>query len=95
MENQFESLVEKSIELGALEAKLVDTDQIYFDPRSFLKCRFGCNRWGKYWTCPPNMDISPERFMEAYQKYLEAVKNYWIIRAEMQRSLGGRLPAHV
>jgi len=32
---------------------------------------------------------------EAYQKYLEAVKNYWIIRAEMQRSLGGRFPAQV
>jgi cobalt-zinc-cadmium efflux system outer membrane protein len=29
---------------------------------------------------------------EAYQKYLEALRDYWIIRADMQRSLGGRLP---
>jgi cobalt-zinc-cadmium efflux system outer membrane protein len=29
---------------------------------------------------------------EAYQKYIEAVRDYWIIRADMQRSLGGRLP---
>jgi cobalt-zinc-cadmium efflux system outer membrane protein len=29
---------------------------------------------------------------EAHQKYYEALRDYWIIRAEMQRSLGGRLP---
>ena len=32
---------------------------------------------------------------EAYQKYLEALRDYWVIRAEMQRSLGGRLPTHM
>ena len=32
---------------------------------------------------------------EAYQKYLEAIRDYWIIRADMQRSLGGRLPDHL
>jgi cobalt-zinc-cadmium efflux system outer membrane protein len=29
---------------------------------------------------------------EAYQKYLEALRDYWMIRADLQRSLGGRLP---
>jgi cobalt-zinc-cadmium efflux system outer membrane protein len=29
---------------------------------------------------------------EAYQKYLEALRDYWIIRAVIQRALGGRLP---
>ena len=46
---------------------------VVFDPRSFLKCRFGCNRWGHYWTCPPHLDISPEQFMEAYDRYTHAV----------------------
>jgi cobalt-zinc-cadmium efflux system outer membrane protein len=32
---------------------------------------------------------------ESYQKYLEAIKDYWIIRADIQRSLGGRLPDHM
>ena len=32
---------------------------------------------------------------EAYQKYIEAIRDYWIIRADMQRSLGGRLPSHM
>ncbi len=28
----------------------------------------------------------------AHQKYLEAIRDYWIIRSDMQRALGGRLP---
>jgi cobalt-zinc-cadmium efflux system outer membrane protein len=39
--------------------------------------------------------MAKQQELEAYQKYLEAVKNYWIIRADMQRSLGGRLPTHL
>ena len=63
-----ESLVQKAVELGALEAKLMDTEQIVFDPRSFLKCRFGCNRWGKFWTCPPHLSISADEFMAAFSQ---------------------------
>jgi len=73
LKKNLDGLVEKSLELGAAEAKLVDTSQIYFDPRSFLKCRFGCARWGKFWTCPPHLDITPDRFMAAYEKYRKAV----------------------
>ncbi len=47
MEKKFDNLVDKAIELGASEAKMVETQQIVFDPRSYLKCRFGCNRWGQ------------------------------------------------
>jgi predicted metal-binding protein len=73
MEKSFDGLVAKAIELGASEAKLVDTQQIVFDPRSHLKCRFGCNRWGKYWTCPPHLEITPERFMDAFSQYGTAI----------------------
>ena len=69
----FASLVDKALELGASTAKLIDIDQIVFDPRSALKCRFGCNRWGKYWTCPPHLSISQEGFMEALKNYHQAL----------------------
>ena len=39
--------------------------------------------------------IAKQQEFEAYQKYLEAIRDYWIIRADMQRSLGGRLPVHM
>ena len=37
--------------------------------------------------------MAKQQEFEAYQKYLEAVRDYWIIRSDMQRSLGGRLPS--
>lgn len=73
MEDKYQAIADKALELGAAEAKLMDADKVVFDPRSHLKCRFGCNRWGQYWTCPPNMDISYEHFMEAYSRYSRAL----------------------
>ena len=73
MTDKFQALLEKAIVLGALDAKLTETDRIVFDPRSHFKCRFGCNRWGKYWTCPPHVALSPEMFMEAFKKYKKAL----------------------
>ncbi len=73
METPFEDLVKKAIELGASEAKVIDTDAIIFDSRSFLKCRFGCNRWGRYWTCPPYLNLSPEKFQDAFNQYSKAI----------------------
>jgi cobalt-zinc-cadmium efflux system outer membrane protein len=39
--------------------------------------------------------MAKQQEFEAYQKYLEAMRDYWIIRADMQRSLGGRLPGQM
>jgi predicted metal-binding protein len=73
MKKQLQYLVDKSLELGALEAKIINANAVVFDPRSFLKCRFGCKRWGQYWTCPPHLDISPEKFREAFASYKKAI----------------------
>jgi predicted metal-binding protein len=83
----FESLADKALELGAADAKLISTDQIVFDSRSFLKCRFGCNRWGKYWTCPPHLSISPDDFMLAFQNYEKALI-YWTPDPETGQKVG-------
>jgi predicted metal-binding protein len=73
MRKKYEALVDRSVEFGALEARLVPTNEIIFDDRSFLKCRFGCNRWGKYSTCPPNLSLTPESFMDAFEKYDQSI----------------------
>ena len=73
MENYLQGLVEKAIEFGAVEAKIIESEAIVFDIRSFLKCRFGCNRWGRYWTCPPYLDIAPEKFQDAFNQYSKAI----------------------
>jgi predicted metal-binding protein len=69
----YQALIERSLALGAQGAKLISTSQIVFDPRSHLKCRFGCGRWGKLWTCPPNLNVSLETFMQAFQRYKTAM----------------------
>jgi outer membrane protein TolC len=33
--------------------------------------------------------LAKQNELEAYQKYLEAIRDYWIFRADLQRSLGG------
>ncbi len=73
MEKRYRELIDRSVELGAIEAKLMDTGRIIFDPRSHLKCRFGCNRWGRFWTCPPHMSLSQEEFMDAFSKYNKCI----------------------
>lgn len=70
---KFEDLVQTAIELGASEAKLIPTSALVYDPRSVLKCRFGCGRWGKYWTCQPHVGISTEQFREMVDKYATAI----------------------
>ncbi len=68
-----ESMVKKALELGATDARLIDANQIVFDPRAYFKCRFGCNRWGKFWTCPPHLALSADEFMQAFARYGKAL----------------------
>jgi cobalt-zinc-cadmium efflux system outer membrane protein len=39
--------------------------------------------------------MAKQQEFEAYRKYVETLRDYWIVRADMQRSLGGRLPSHM
>lgn len=39
-------------ELGAADAVLFEAPQICWDPRTLLKCMYGCADWGKAHTCP-------------------------------------------
>jgi predicted metal-binding protein len=70
---QLDVLVNKALELGATDAKLLDSKAIIYDKRSFLKCRFGCNRWGKFWTCQPNIGLTIEEFQEMVKNYSQAL----------------------
>ncbi|MBI5250774.1 MAG: DUF2284 domain-containing protein, partial [Desulfomonile tiedjei] len=68
-----EKLADEAKELGATDAKLIEARSIVVDSRSFLKCRFGCGRWGKYWTCQPNIGMSVAQFQETLEKYRTAL----------------------
>ena len=48
----FEKYTSLALELGAVDAVEFTTDQIVFDPRTLLKCMYGCSDWGRNHTCP-------------------------------------------
>jgi predicted metal-binding protein len=73
LDRSFDDLIEEALRLGASDAKLMLSKDIVFDPRSLLKCRFGCNRWGKYWTCQPNIRLTSDQFREALERYSTAI----------------------
>ncbi len=39
--------------------------------------------------------IAKQKEFDDYQKYIEAVRDYWIIRADITKAAGGRLPAEI
>lgn len=41
-----------ALEMGAADAVAFTPDDIAFEPRTILKCMFGCADWGKGPTCP-------------------------------------------
>ncbi|MBI4833737.1 MAG: DUF2284 domain-containing protein [Planctomycetes bacterium] len=47
--NRYAALARKE---GALHAVLINARDVVLDPRTILKCRFGCTGWGNNWTCP-------------------------------------------
>lgn len=49
-------LVESALGLGADQAVIFSLDDIRFDPRTLLKCLFGCR--GGYHYCPTSRDVS-------------------------------------
>lgn len=41
-----------AVELGAADAVAFTPDDVVFEPRTILKCMYGCSDWGKGPTCP-------------------------------------------
>ena len=65
-----EEYIKKAKQMGALNAMVIDTSDIIIDPRTFLKCMFGCESWNKNWTCPsaPNA-LKPWEFERILKRY--------------------------
>ena len=65
-----EKYIRKAIEMGADHAVFFRTGDIEFDPRTLLKCMFGCNTWGKGHTCPSRPgSLKPWEYEQIFRKY--------------------------
>jgi len=65
-----ENISARALELGADDALIFRMDQIVFDPRTLLKCMYGCEDWGKGHTCPSAPgSLKPWEYERLLQRY--------------------------
>jgi predicted metal-binding protein len=63
-----EQIRKKALELGAAQAKLIPAKEIVVENRVVLKCRLGCDEYGRKLTCPP-YTIAVEEFRKMLSEY--------------------------
>jgi len=68
----YEFLVELAEELGAVEIKLIGSDQIVVEERVVLKCKSGCHMYGTKFVCPP-FTPTPTEFKRILQEYADVL----------------------
>jgi predicted metal-binding protein len=70
--DEFEFLRKRVLELGASDAKLIPANKIVVEDRVVLKCKVGCNNYGKTLACPPYAPTADE-FRKIVSEYSYAL----------------------
>jgi predicted metal-binding protein len=69
---KFQFLVKLALENGATDAKIIPTGKVVVEDRVVLKCKVGCNHYGKTLACPPYTP-SAEEFRKIVSEYSYAM----------------------
>ena len=69
---KFQFLVKLALENGAADAKIISTTKVVVEDRVVLKCKVGCNHYGKTLACPPYTP-SAEEFRKIVSEYSYAM----------------------
>jgi predicted metal-binding protein len=65
-----EHFAKRAMKLGADHAVVFKVEDIVFDPRTILKCMFGCGDWGFGHTCPSKAgSLMPWEYQKVFEKY--------------------------
>ena len=60
-----------ALEKGAVDAMIIDVADIVFDPRTYLKCAWGCEEFGQL-KCSPDL-IKPWEAEPIFRRYSKAL----------------------
>ena len=74
-EGEFDFLRTLALKLGATEARVIPAEEIVVENRVVLKCRVGCDDYGKRLTCPP---FTPK--VDEFRKMLKDYKYALIVK---------------
>ena len=69
---KFQFLVKIALEKGAADAKIIPANKVVVEDRVVLKCKVGCNYYGKTLACPPYTP-SAEEFRKIVGEYSYAM----------------------
>jgi predicted metal-binding protein len=69
---KFQFLVKLALENGAADAKIIPADKVVVEDRVVLKCKVGCNNYGKTLACPPYTPTA-EEFRKIVSEYKYAM----------------------
>jgi predicted metal-binding protein len=68
----FQFLVKLALEKGASDAKIIPANKVVVENRVVLKCKVGCNNYGKTLACPPYTP-SADEFRKIVGEYKTAM----------------------
>lgn len=86
----FDFLLEEAKKLGALEAKIISSDKVVIEDRVLLKCRTGCDSYGKKFVCPP-FTPTPDEFRKMLKEYEKVLIVKFPVEAEAEENVGRSL----
>jgi len=70
----WDKYITMALEMGAITATPFKISDIVFDPRTVLKCIFGCPDYGKFHTCPnQKTPLSMAQYEEIFSRYHSGV----------------------
>jgi predicted metal-binding protein len=80
---KFEFLSKLALENGATDAKIIPASKVVVEDRVVLKCKLGCNHYGKTLACPPYTP-SAEEFRRIVGEYKYAMFMKFTLKAEAE-----------
>lgn len=77
-EERYEHYEAMAYEQGARHVRFITPDDVRLDPRCYLKCKFGCEEWGRKWTCPSTPGGIP---VDEFKKMLDRYSTIMLMHA--------------
>jgi predicted metal-binding protein len=87
---EFNFLLEEVRRLGAREAKIIGSNKVVVEDRVLLKCRTGCDSYGKKFVCPPYTP-TPDEFRKILREYNKVLIVKFPADAEAEEDVGRSL----
>lgn len=85
-ETRYKPFIKRAVELGAIEAKVIQPSTVATGDWVRLKCQFGCDGYGSSLCCPPNSP-TPEQTRRTLDGYTAAILAHFGANGGVTRSM--------